>query len=329
MKQESAGRAACRLRPVPPGAPHFLNESVVTTRRSIKSLYSSSSCGLSFEIFPPKTPEGDGALWESVARLARFQPGFISCTYGAGGSTRSRTVELCVEITRRFSVASTAHFTCLGGAVPELREWLRWARDQGVENIMALRGDPPAGQQAFVEVAGGLRHANELVALIRQEFPEFGVGVAGYPEKHPQAPSLEVDVAHLKRKVDSGADAVYTQLFYVNDAFERFRDRCQAAGVNVPIVPGIMPILNYSQIKRITALCEAELPATLAARLEAAQDDKDAQFRIGVDFAIEQCRDLIRRGVPGIHFYVLNRSAACEEILTALGLQTEGEAAAS
>ncbi|MCY2963832.1 MAG: methylenetetrahydrofolate reductase [NAD(P)H] [Planctomycetota bacterium] len=282
--------------------------------------YRSGSFGLSFEIYPPKTADGDELLWQHVAPLATYRPAFISCTYGAGGSTRSRTLELCEQITRRFQVDSTAHFTCLGGTVDELREWLNWAKQHGVQNIMALRGDPPAGQATFSQVAGGLRYANELVDLIHREFPEFGIGVAGYPEKHPQAPSLEVDIANLKRKVDAGADAVYTQLFYVNDAYYRFRDSCVAAGVDVPIVPGVMPILNFAQIKRITALCGAELPASLSSRLEAAQDDKDEQFRIGVEFAIEQCVDLQRNGVPGIHFYVLNRSTACEQILQAMGL---------
>jgi methylenetetrahydrofolate reductase (NADPH) len=291
----------------------------VAASQTLAQLYNSESLGLSFEIFPPKTTEGDDSLWETVGRLARYRPGFISCTYGAGGSTRGRTLELCEQITRRFAVDATAHFTCLGGTVPELREWLAWARQHGVKHIMALRGDPPAGQGTFVEVAGGLRHANELVELIRREFSDFGIGVAGYPEKHPQAPSLEVDIENLKRKVDAGADAIFTQLFFVNDRFFRFRDKCVAAGISIPIVPGIMPVLNFAQIKRITAMCGAELPGEFSSRLEAVQDDKEAQFRVGVEFAISQCLDLQRRGIPGIHFYVLNRSAACEEVLGALG----------
>lgn len=284
----------------------------------IGELYRPGRLAVSFEIFPPKTPEGDIPLWDNVARLSQLQPGFISCTYGAGGSTRTRTVELCREMQTRFSVPATAHFTCLGGTVPELREWLQYAADAGIRNIMALRGDPPAGQADFAQVPGGLKNANELVSLIRQEFPQFGIGVAGYPEKHVQAPTLEADLQHLCTKVNAGADAVFTQLFYVNDHFFRFRDRCAALGISVPIVPGIMPITNLAQIQRITALCGAELPRELADRLAAAQDNKDAQFEIGVDFAITQCRDLVEQGVPGIHFYVLNRSQACETILAAL-----------
>jgi methylenetetrahydrofolate reductase (NADPH) len=285
----------------------------------IRDIYSGRSFGLSFEIFPPKTPDGDEALWDNVSRLARFKPAFISCTYGAGGSTRTRTVDLCQEIERRFKVAATAHFTCLGGTLAELRDWLAFAREKGVANIMALRGDPPAGQSEFRHVTGGLKYANELVALIKNEFPEFGIGVAGYPEKHPEAPSLEVDLANLARKVAAGGEAIYTQVFFDNQSFLRFRDKCDKLGIKVPIVPGIMPILNFAQIKRITSMCGATLPADLANRLEVAAEDKDAQFQIGVDFAIGQCRDLIQHGVPGIHFYVLNRSQACETILTALG----------
>jgi methylenetetrahydrofolate reductase (NADPH) len=189
---------------------------------------------------------------------------------------------------------------------------------------MALRGDPPAGQSGFKHVPGGLKHANELVALIRGEYPEFGIGVAGYPEKHPEAANLEVDLINLKRKVGAGGDAIFTQLFFDNDSFLRFRERCEKMGIKKPIVPGIMPILNFAQIKRITSMCGAVLPRGLANRLEAAQEDKDAQFKIGVDFAIGQCQDLIERGVPGIHFYVLNRSQACETILATLGLDDDG-----
>lgn len=300
--------------------PSRFDGPVVTLSPPLSEAYRSGQFDISFEIFPPKTAEGDGALWANVAPLAAFHPTFISCTYGAGGSTRGRTLELCEQITKRFDVPATAHFTCLGGSVDELREWLTWAGQHGVRNIMALRGDAPAGQADWKQVEGGLRYANELVELIHREFPQFGIGVAGYPEKHPQAPSLEVDITNLRRKVDAGADAVFTQLFYVNDAFYRFRERCEKAGIRVPIVPGVMPILNFAQIQRITSLCGAELPADLSRRLSAVQDDKDAQFEIGVDFAAEQSLDLRKNGAPGIHFYVLNRSTACERILGALGL---------
>lgn len=284
----------------------------------ISEIYRPGTFGLSIEIFPPKTTDGDVSLFENLGRLAKYQPSFISCTYGAGGSTRNRTVELCTEIQSRYQVTATAHFTCVGATREQLREWLNFAGQQGIQNIMALRGDPPQGQEQFVHVEGGLRNANELVALIRAEFPGLGVGVAGYPEKHPGASDLATDLLNLKRKVDAGADAVYTQLFYVNDHFYRFRDECARLGVAVPIVPGIMPITEFARIKRITAMCQTAFPEDLAARLEAVQDDKQAQFEIGVDFAIEQCRELIEAGVPGIHFYALNKSHACEMILDAL-----------
>jgi len=274
--------------------------------------------GLSFEIFPPRTAQGDELLFEHLERLRQHRPAFISCTYGAGGSTRERTVELCRAIQDRFGQVATAHFTCVGSTVADLLEWLEKVHACGVQNIMALRGDPPAGQSVFQAVAGGLKNANELVALIRKHHPETGIGVAGYPEKHQEAPSHDIDLAHLKRKVDAGADAVFTQLFFVNDHYLRFRDRADASGVKIPIVPGIMPITEFTRIQRIIKMCGTDFPAELYANLEAAQDDKDAQFEVGVEFAIQQCRELMEQGVPGIHFYVLNKSEAVARILDGL-----------
>ena len=284
----------------------------------IGELYRDRRFGLSIEIFPPKTEAGDASLARNLARLVSYSPAFISCTYGAGGSTQERTIDWCSRIQSDFRQTATAHFTCVGSTRSGLIEWLTRARDAGIGNIMALRGDAPEGQGSFQTVEGGLSYANELVELIRTEFPDAGIGVAGYPEKHPEAPSSEIDLGNLKRKVDAGADAVFTQLFYVNDNFLSFRDRCAAAGIDVPIIPGIMPITEFARIKRITAMCGAVFPEDLASRLEAVQDDKDAQFEIGVSYAIDQCRQLIDEGVPGIHFYVLNRSQACERILSDL-----------
>lgn len=286
-------------------------------------IYGPDQFGLSIEIFPPKTPDGDAALLKTLEQLAGFRPGFISCTYGAGGSTRDRTVEWCEQIQQQFNVPATAHFTCVGASRDQLIQWLDHAVERGVRNIMALRGDAPENQAEFHPAPDGLRHANELVELIRGRYPEVGIGVAGYPEKHPEAQDLDTDLAHLKRKVDAGADAVFTQLFYDNDAFLRFRDRCQAAGIAVPIVPGIMPITEFARIRRITSLCGAVIPGMLEQQLQAVQDDQAAQFEIGVGFAIEQCRRLIDEGVPGIHLYVLNRVRACREILDALGLNPQ------
>jgi methylenetetrahydrofolate reductase (NADPH) len=288
---------------------------------SLSQFYRSPSPGLSIEIFPPKTPQGDEGLYRTLDRLKAYRPVFVSCTYGAGGSTQTRTVEICRTIRDQIGLTPTAHFTCVGSTRDQLIEWLKYARENGVQNIMALRGDAPQGQTEFQSIAGGLKYAQELVSLIKSNFPDMGIGVAGYPEKHPEAKSLEADINNLKAKVDAGADAVFTQLFYVNDHFLKWRDRAQKAGVKAPIIPGIMPITEFARIKRITSMCGAEFPVALASRLEAVQDDADAQFEIGVEYAIEQCRNLQAAGIPGMHFYVLNKSQACERILEGLGMK--------
>jgi len=285
--------------------------------------YGSGQFGLSVEIFPPKSADGDAGLRQTLSDLAPFRPGYISCTYGAGGSTQLRTLEWCQEIQDKFGCTATAHFTCVGSTQGELVEWLRKAYAAGIRNIMALRGDAPQGQTEFQAVDGGLKYANELVSLIREHYPDMGIGVAGYPEKHPEAPSLEVDLANLKRKVDAGADAVVTQLFYDNTAYFRFREQAARLGISQPIVPGIMPITEFARIQRITSLCHAQLPPSLYSRLEAVKDDKAAQFQIGVEFAISQCRELMDQGAPGIHFYVLNRSDASRQIFEALGFEAQ------
>lgn len=292
-------------------------------RMKIADIYREGRFGLSIEIFPPKTSDGDEALRQTLAELAPYRPAFVSCTYGAGGSTSKRTVDWCREIQTHFQLTATAHFTCVGHSQSELLDWLRFAVENGIQNIMALRGDPPAGETEFRTAAGGLSYANELVALIRQHFPDLGIGVGGYPEKHPQAPDPAIDLANLKRKVDAGADGIFTQLFFNNACFFRFRDQAQRLGIRIPIIPGIMPITEFARIKRITALCGAAMPADLSARLEAAQHDKDSQFQIGVEHAIHQCRELIDQGVPGLHLYALNKSQACRQILDALDFKSK------
>jgi len=284
----------------------------------LSEVFASQPFNVSIEIFPPKTPAGDEALRKHMQSLAAHEPAFMSCTYGAGGSTRDRTINWCQEIQNDFQRTAMAHFTCVGSTREELVQWLDAASAAGIHNIMALRGDPPEGQENFTAIEGGLSYANELVELIQEHSAEFGIGVAGYPEKHLEAPNMEVDLENLKRKVDAGGDAIFTQLFFVNDHFLRFRDACQQREIHIPIVPGIMPITDFARIQRITAMCGTDFPADLAARLEAVKDDKDAQFQIGVEFAIEQCRELRDAGVPGIHFYALNKSQACQEIIAAL-----------
>lgn len=283
--------------------------------------------GLSFELFPPKTPEGEKALYRHVEQLMVFAPDFVTCTYGAGGSTRDKTLEIVEQVKRRFSVPVASHLTVVGSTVDQLREYLAEASRRGIENIVALRGDPPRGEKEFKPVAGGLRYANELVALLRAEFPEFGVAVAGYPEKHQEAPSPEVDLENLKRKVEAGADVVITQLFYDNVDFFSFRERYEQAGIKVPLVPGILPVTNLAQIKRITALCGAQLPASFQNRLAEKADNAEWQHQVGVEFATEQVRELLDSGIPGLHFYVLNKSRATSEVLRNVELRSSAAGA--
>ncbi|HEX5105528.1 MAG TPA: methylenetetrahydrofolate reductase [NAD(P)H] [Pirellulaceae bacterium] len=269
---------------------------------------------LSFELFPPKTAAGEASLYDNVGHLMAFQPDVITCTFGAGGSTRDKTLEITTQVRRRFGVRVASHLTCVGSTTDQLRGYLREARGAGIENIVALRGDPPKGETAFKPVEGGLRYASELVELIRREFPSFGIAVAGYPETHQEATSPQADLENLARKVKAGGEVVITQLFYSNADFFRFRDRCQELGITAPIVPGILPVTNLAQIQRITSLCKACLPADFVAELSQ-KDDPDWQFQAGVCQATRQVQELIDAGIPGIHFYVLNKSPATAAVL--------------
>ncbi len=289
---------------------------------SLSSAYGPGKFGLSFELFPPKSPQGEVTLFQHVAKLVEFGPQFITCTYGAGGSTQESTLGIVARVHREFGLPVATHLTCVGATVDQLRDYLRRAIEEGVENVVALRGDPPRGDATFKPVLGGLTYANELVSLVRREFSEMSIAVAGYPETHQEAPSPAIDLTNLKRKVDAGADVVITQLFYENADFFAFRERCQAIGISVPIVPGLLPITNFAQIKRITSLCGAKLPAGLAEGLEAAGDDVEAQFELGVESAVRQTEELLAAGVPGIHFYVLNRSEAAARVLGEVQLPT-------
>jgi methylenetetrahydrofolate reductase (NADPH) len=239
----------------------------------------------------------------------------ITCTYGAGGSTRGTTLEVIEGVRSRYSVPVASHLTCVGSSVDELRGYLCEARDRGVAAIVALRGDPPKGETSFTPMDDGLRYASELVSLIRSEFPEFGILVAGYPEVHQEASNADADLENLKRKCDAGGDVVVTQLFYDNADFFRFRDRCDAIGITQPIVPGVMPVTNYAQVRRIASLCKARLPDDFTRGFEAAGADEAAQFEAGVEFAARQVQGLLDGGVPGIHFYVLNKSPATVRVL--------------
>jgi methylenetetrahydrofolate reductase (NADPH) len=282
--------------------------------------YQNGNFGLSFELFPPKSTAGEEEMYRHVEKLMAFRPDFVTCTYGAGGSTRDKTLGIVNELKQRFRCGTASHLTCVGSTVEELRQYLQEASQRGCDNIVALRGDPPKGETAFKPVAGGLAFANDLVKLIREEFPQYGIAVAGYPETHREAESPEADLENLKRKVDSGGDVVITQLFYENEDFFRFRERCDALQIQVPIVPGILPVTNLAQVQRITSLCGAKLPNLFISELEAQGEDQEGQFKVGVRQAIRQVEELLSQGIPGIHFYVLNKSPATSEVLSSVSL---------
>jgi methylenetetrahydrofolate reductase (NADPH) len=271
----------------------------------------------SFEFFPPKTDEGMTNLFNTADALRELEPSFVSVTYGAGGSTRDRTISILGRIKNELGIEAMAHFTCVGSTTEELRETLDAIVETGVENIIALRGDPPQGETTFTRTEGGLGNADELTTLI---VDNYDVCVAGacYPEVHPEAVGAEQDLAYAKLKVDNGAKFLVTQLFFDNDAYFDFVDRAREAGIDVPIVPGIMPIGGYEQIKRFTSMCGASIPERLMKELDARKDDPEAIQDLGVAYATLQCADLLSRGAPGIHFYTLNKSPATRAILSSL-----------
>jgi methylenetetrahydrofolate reductase (NADPH) len=272
---------------------------------------------ISFEVFPPKTPQGVENLYTALKDLSEFSPAYVSVTYGAMGTTRELTRELALGIRARLGIETVPHFTCVGSTRAEISAYLNSLKAAGIEKILALRGDPPQGETQFVRPIDGFAYANELVAYIRG-MNGFRIWVAGYPEGHIEAPSREVDLENLKRKVDAGADGIITQLFFDNRDFFDFVERCRKIGIVVPIVPGIMPILNTKQISRIASMCGAKLPAELCNRLEACGDDAEAMAQTGIEWALAQVRGLIDRGVPGIHFYILNQARSVRGILDSL-----------
>ena len=271
----------------------------------------------SFEFFPPKTVDGEKQLWDTLEDLRSLEPGFVSVTYGAGGSTRDRTIELVTHIKERTGIEPMAHLTCVGHTKQEIDSVLDRLAEARIENVLALRGDPPKGEASFKAVEGGFAYANELVAHIRERDLGFSVGVAGNPEGHLES-SKEQDLKNLKRKVDDGADFVVTQLFFDNAFYFDFVERARRLGVNAPIVPGIMPITNYEQVQRFVRMCGATVPMRLQLELEKVKDDPQAVMQLGVAHATLQCSELLSRGVPGIHFYTLNRSPASRMIVSAL-----------
>jgi methylenetetrahydrofolate reductase (NADPH) len=271
----------------------------------------------SFEFFPPKTEEGERNLREALEELKKDRPSYVSVTYGAGGSTRDRTIGIVKWIKQELGIEAMAHFTCVGATVEELRATLDGIREAGIENVLALRGDPPQGQKEWTKTEGGLEFSTQLIDLIRGSY-DFAIGAACFPEVHPQADNAESDIRFLKEKVDAGAGFLITQLFFDNAYYFELVERAREAGITVPIIPGIMPVTNYAQIKRMSEMCGATFPDKYESELEARKDDPDATADLGVAYAALQCSDLLARGAPGIHFYTLNRSPATRAILAAL-----------
>ena len=275
----------------------------------------------SFEFFPPRTDEGERNLGRALAELSRLEPTFVSVTYGAGGSDteKRKTIDIVAHLKRDYGMEAMAHFTCVGATTGELREMLDTMRDAGVENVLALRGDPPRGETEWTATEGGLRYSRELIELMRDEY-RFAIGAACFPEVHVHAADAESDLRYLKAKVEAGARFLITQLFFDNQAYYDFVARARDYGVDVPIIPGIMPITDAGQIKRITEMCGARIPHPLLRELELRGDQPGAVTDLGVAYATLQCADLLAHGAPGVHFYTLNRSPATRAILSALRL---------
>jgi methylenetetrahydrofolate reductase (NADPH) len=273
----------------------------------------------SFEFFPPKTAAGEENFERALQELAPLEPSFVSVTYGAGGTTRDKTVETVRHIKEHHGLEAMAHFTCVGATTEELRTTLEEIRGAGIDNVLALRGDPPRGQEEWTASEGGLEYSHQLVSLLRDDY-DFTIAAACFPETHIHATSPDDDLRYLKHKVDAGVDYLITQLFFDNELYFDFVERARAIGITVPIIPGVMPITGYGQIARITSLCGATMPEHVLAELDARQEDAEAVAEFGVSYATMQCADLLAKGAPGIHFCTLNRSPATRAILSALRL---------
>lgn len=269
----------------------------------------------SFEFFPPKNPEGEKKLYDTIGNLKSLKPDFVSVTYGAGGSTRAKTLEWVTEIQNQYGITSMAHFTCVGSSKTEIHQELELFYKSGVRNIMALRGDPPKGEDKFVPPADGFSHASDLIGFIREKKLDFSIGGAAYPEVHLEATSAEEDLGHLKTKVDAGTDFLVTQLFFDNRVYFDFVNQCRAKGIQVPIIPGIMPITHFKQVEKFTAMTGCSIPEELSARILECKDDEERLLEVSLDFTGQQVLDLIQGGAPGIHFYTLNQSRATMDVL--------------
>jgi len=287
----------------------------------IKDMFSSGQPLVSFEFFPPKTDEATAELYKTITELRSLHPSYVSVTYGAGGSTRDRTVDLVIRIQKELDITAMAHLTCVGSTRADIHHVLGRLHQGGIRNILALRGDPPKGETQFKKIEGGFGYASELAAFMRSENLPFCLGAACYPEGHVETRDLEQDLANLKKKVAAGVDFLVTQLFFRNNDYFAFVRRARKAGITLPIVPGIMPITNVDQIKRFTTMCGASIPAPLLERLEKVKDDHHKVVELGIEHAVIQCRELIAGGAPGIHFYTLNKSPATRAVYERLGIR--------
>lgn len=288
--------------------------------RSIPAALADSAPSISFEFFPPKDDAGEAVLWEAIRRLEKVRPTFVSVTYGAGGSTRDRTIRVTERIARETLLTPLAHLTCVGHSVAELRGVIGSFSSVGIRNILALRGDPQGGAGAqWVRHPEGVDHADELVSLVRS-LGEFTVGVAAFPDQHPESPSLDADAEVLVRKADAGAEYAITQFFFTREAYAALRDRVAARGRDLPIVPGLMPVTNVKQLARMTQLSGQPVPASVTSRLEAVADDPEAVREVGVEITTELAQQLLDDGAPGIHFITMNRSTATLQVFENLGI---------
>ena len=284
--------------------------------RSLKECFLQNKPIFSVEFFPPKDEPGGERMLKTAAQLEPHQPDFVSITYGAGGGTRATTLRYAKLLQQEHGFEVMPHLTCVGHTRDELLEILEEFAVAEFRNVMALRGDPPKGESSFKAVPGGLSYGSDLVSLIRDNFPDFGIGVGGYPEKHPEAESAEIDLQNLKIKVDAGADFITTQLFFNNSVYHDFVERCRNAGIEIPILPGLLPVLSIGQVRRFCAMCDAGLPAELEHNLENSADEE--QPVVGADWALGQIKNLLEKGAPGYHLYALNKSQSTLQILEGL-----------
>ncbi len=274
---------------------------------------------ISFEFFPPKTPQGEENLMKEIAVLAAYKPAFVSVTYGAGGSTRSKTLQIALDIKEKYKIEPLVHFTCVGSGRKDIEEYLNEVKSKGIDNILALRGDPPAGETKFTPAPDGFSYANELMAYIK-ELNGFTVAVAGYPECHPESANIDIDTDNLKKKVDEGAEFILTQLFFDNEKFYRFMDIIRKKGITIPVVPGIMPITSFKQVEKITEMSKTtKVPSILLENLKLCPPEQ-LICDVGIDYTINQCIELKKWGVPGLHLYSLNKSAPLKRILDGMNL---------